>query len=47
MRLAGLAAALLFAVLAAPAAAEPVAVTFDDLPSLTYSTATDYQQATT
>jgi peptidoglycan/xylan/chitin deacetylase (PgdA/CDA1 family) len=33
--------------LAAPAAAEPVAVTFDDLPSLTWSTATDYQQATT
>jgi peptidoglycan/xylan/chitin deacetylase (PgdA/CDA1 family) len=33
--------------LAAPAAAEPVAVTFDDLPTLTWSTATDYQQVTT
>ena len=35
------------AALASRAAAEPVAVTFDDLPSLTWSTATDYQQATT
>jgi peptidoglycan/xylan/chitin deacetylase (PgdA/CDA1 family) len=44
-----LAAALLAVALAAGgrAAAEPVAITFDDLPSLTYSTATDYQQATT
>ena len=32
--------------LAAPAVAEPVAVTFDDLPTLTWSTATDYPQVT-
>ena len=36
-----------FALVAGRAGAEPVAITFDDLPSLTYSTATDYQQATT
>ena len=42
-----LATALAFALCAGAAAAEPVAITFDDLPSLTYSTATDYQQATT
>lgn len=47
MRLAGLATALVLAVMAGRAAAEPVAITFDDLPTLTYSTATDYQQATT
>jgi peptidoglycan/xylan/chitin deacetylase (PgdA/CDA1 family) len=39
--------ALLATALAGPAAAEPAAITFDDLPSLTWSTATDYQQATT
>jgi peptidoglycan/xylan/chitin deacetylase (PgdA/CDA1 family) len=42
-----LAALALLAALTGRAAAEPVAITFDDLPSLTWSTATDYQQATT
>jgi peptidoglycan/xylan/chitin deacetylase (PgdA/CDA1 family) len=50
MRPSSVAAALIVALLAAvarPAAAEDVAVTFDDLPSLTYSTSTDYQAQTT
>jgi peptidoglycan/xylan/chitin deacetylase (PgdA/CDA1 family) len=41
------AAVLAAAVLAGPVRAEPVAITFDDLPTLTWSTATDYQQVTT
>ena len=44
--MAALAAALVLA-LAGRAAAEPVAVTFDDLPSLTFSPALGYQQETT
>lgn len=39
--------ALIFAVLVAPAAAEDVALTFDDLPSLSLSPTLAYQQATT
>jgi peptidoglycan/xylan/chitin deacetylase (PgdA/CDA1 family) len=42
-----IAAVVLAAALGGAARAEPVAITFDDLPSLTYSTASDYQQATT
>jgi peptidoglycan/xylan/chitin deacetylase (PgdA/CDA1 family) len=42
-----IAAAVIAAALAGSARAEPVAITFDDLPSLTWSTATTYQQETT